>query len=64
MALLIPSENSTLEVSAAAIGKELSGRWETRQGATPEGPVREWRGGEGKERSGLALRERWWQPGN
>ena len=34
MALLIPSENSTPEVSAAAIGKELSGSRETRQGAT------------------------------
>ena len=37
---------------------------ETRQGAIPEGPMREWRGGEGKERSGLDLRERWWQPGD
>ena len=34
MALLIPSEKSTPEVSAAAIGKELSGSRETRQGVT------------------------------
>ena len=34
MALLIPSENLTPEGSAAAIGKELSGSRETRQGAT------------------------------
>ena len=52
-------EGGENELEEAWVGAE-----ETRQGATPEGPVREWRGGEGKERSGLALRERWWQPGN
>ena len=47
MALLIPSENSTPEVSAAAIGEELSGSRETRQGLQKSS----WRQGSGLEQA-------------